>query len=160
MRVEGCGRSWRSRRERVASFHLSSKIPHVCRARSVRGRSGCRYPLVGRRLGWASLLDWFRLLNHGLLQLLLRILLSVSLSSSSPLASSTQAPSTTLLLLVLELGGLVSCWFNCAEFIDLLLIRLGQHTCTSMGIPCCPHHEDDFGGSHLFLDLIRSSICK
>ena len=86
-----------------------------------------------RRLGQASLLIWFRLLNHGLLQLLLCILLSASLSSSSPFATSTQAPTTVLLLwifsallLVLELWGLVSCWFNRAEFSGSLLVKPGR----------------------------------
>ena len=131
------GRSWRSR-EGTSSFHLCSKVSHVGRAGSIRGRSGGWYPLVRRRLGRASLLIWFRL-NHGLLQLLLCILLSASLSSLSPLASSTQAPSTTLLLLVLELGGLVSCRFNCAEFVCSLLVIAG-HTCSPVSFPRSSHH--------------------
>ena len=70
------------------------------------------------------------------------ILLASSLSSLSPFATSSQAPSTTLLLLVMELGGLVTCWFNCAELVCLLLIKLG-HTCTSMGFPRTPHGESN-----------------
>ena len=103
---------WRSRRKRVTSLHLGGKISHICRARSVRRRSGCWYSLMRRRVGQANLWGWFRLLNHGLLQLLLCILQSSSFSSLSPLAASAQSPSTTLLLqifsmlllLVLELG--------------------------------------------------------
>ena len=118
----------------MSCFHLGSKVPHIGRARCVGRRSGCWNPLVRRRLGRASLLVWFRLLNHGLLQLLLRIFLSALLSSSSPFAASTQAPTTALLLrifsalllLVLELGGLVTCRFNRAEFSSSLLVKSGR----------------------------------
>ena len=144
------GRSWRNRRERTSFPHLSSKIPHVCRARSVGWRSRCWNPLMRRRLGWASLLGWFWLLNHSLLQLLLYILLSSSLSSSSLFASSSQSPSTTLLLrksfvlllLVLKLRGLVTCRFDRAEFSGSLLVRPG-HTCTLVGFPRRSHGEGD-----------------
>ena len=128
--------------------HLTGEIPHIGRAGGIRGRSECWNPLM-RRLGWASLLVWFRLLNHGLLQLLLHILLSTSLSSSSPFVATTQAPSTALLLrrfsvlllLVLELRGF-SCLFHHAELVCLLLSEMG-HTCTSMGLPRCSRCQGD-----------------
>ena len=46
-----------------------------------------------------------------------------------------------------EILGLVSCWFNCAEFIDSLLV-IPRHTCMSMSFPSCPHHLYDFFGNH------------
>ena len=103
-------------------------------------------PTGEEEAGTVQLVGWFRL-NHGLLQLLLRILLSAPLSSSSPPASTTQAPSTTLLLwkfsalllLVLELGGLIACRFNHAEFICSLLVIAG-HTCSPVSLPRGPHH--------------------
>ena len=138
--------SWRSRRERASSLHLGCEVPHICRAGSVGWRSGCWYPL---RVRGAGLWLLFRLLNNGLLQLLLRILLSTSLSSTSSLASTTQSPSTALLLrkisalllLVLELGG-VTCLFNRAELVCSLLVKTGR-TCSSVGLPRCPHSLDD-----------------
>ena len=130
----------------MSCFHLGSKVPHIGRARGVGRRSGYWNPLRVRR---ASLWLLFRLLNSGLLQLLLRILLTSSLASSSPFAASTQAPSTALLLrklsalllLVLELRGF-TCLFNRAEFICSLLVKAGR-TCTSMSLPRCPHCLND-----------------
>ena len=133
------GNGWRDRRERLSCLHLGGKVPHIGRAGGVGRRSGCWYPLMRRRLGWASLV-WFRL-NRGLLQLLLRILLPSSLSSSSPFATSTQAPTTALLLLILELWGLVPCRFNRAEFVCSLLVISG-HTCSPVSLPRGPHHMD------------------
>ena len=85
------------------------------------------------------------LLSGGLLQLLLQILLASSLSSSTTLSSSVPFPISILLLL--ELGSVLSS-FNRTELVCSLLVLLAV---ASPGI-CLP------GGPHCFYDILKGQI--
>ena len=66
---------------------------------------------------------------------------------------------TALLLLVLKLGGLVSCWFNCTKLVCPLLIK-PRCTCLPMSFPRAPHGESDPFRIKLFFLLLRGGVRK
>ena len=83
------------------------------------------------------------LLGDTLLQLLLRILLS---SSFALVGTSTVLPSpiSTLLLLLLELGGILVTLLHCAELVSSLLVGGDiDNTLTPAGFPSHTKGADD-----------------
>ena len=122
-------------------------VPHVGWAGRILRGAGLRHgrgsPLESRRPRWRLLL------LGGRLQLLLRVLLSSSLSSATATAAASPSLSLTalllvgLLLLVLELGWL-ACRPNRAELVCSLLV-LATRALTSMSLPRETHGLDDLG---------------